>query len=80
MQHIGKLLRSWQKSKKINIDILKIKESEKEKNHIFITLRHGKVYRHKIYLEKKKMLNMKTKTLFYKLIFVITLTVTQNNY
>ena len=32
MQHIGKLLRSWQKSKKINIDILKIKEREKEKN------------------------------------------------
>jgi len=53
-------LRSWQKSKKVNIDILKIKEREKEKNHIFITLRHGKVYRYIIYLERKKMLNMKT--------------------
>ena len=70
---------SWQKSKKLNVDILKIKEREKKKNRIFITLRHGKVYRYIIYLERKKMLNMKTKTLFYKLIFIITLTVTQNN-
>jgi hypothetical protein len=42
--NLGKLLGSWQKSKKLNVDILKIKEREKKKNHIFITLRHGKVY------------------------------------
>ena len=55
-----KIIEIKAKSKKSNIYILKIKEREKEKNYISITLRHGKVYRYIIYLERKKMLNMKT--------------------